>query len=158
MGRRGHRAPDDGRGSLVGFARRRPALGRCLSPPREPRAGAVRRARAHDPRHAGRRADGGREDEPPGYRLPGRAVPAPPRALAAAPRRARAGAAETLVASTAARPARSSIAAMNIRLPWFAFELACAISWRTTRAKCRGESSTERLTTMFGESHTPSVS
>jgi len=47
---------------------------------------------------------------------------------------------------------------MNARLPWFAPELACAISWRRTLAKCRGESSTVRLTTMFGESHTPSVS
>src|SRR5205807_6518515 len=107
-----------------------------------------------DPEHAGRGTARGRADQSAGHSVAGRAVQAPPRLLVKAS--ARAG--EALAASIAPSAARSSIAAMNGMLPWFAPELACAISCSTTRAKCRRESSTERLTTMFGESHTPSVS
>lgn len=58
-----------------------------------------------------------------------------------------------LTASTAAFPASSSMAAMNARLPWSARELAWAISCSRTLAKWRGDSSTDLLTTIFGESH-----
>src|SRR5216684_218828 len=50
------------------------------------------------------------------------------------------------------------MAAMKGRLPCSPRELAWAISCSSTLAKWRRESSTDRLTTIFGESHKPSVS